>query len=174
MGAINRLPQGLLSYLDTQTQGVNPAFLAEQVAPTVDLEPFYRGLVRYGIENAVAGPVVGPGTSAGIFVPNDQLWLIYSATAEITHTAGAFATGLRGTLILSTPNALQYTALCSIGAGGGLGAQLAVGDAVVGGAVFDRPVVVPPGWSCSILVNAFAGGATLQTRTQLLVSKTTI
>ena len=44
---INRIPRGLLAYLDSQTQGENPSGLGEVVAPVLDLERFYRANARY-------------------------------------------------------------------------------------------------------------------------------
>jgi hypothetical protein len=78
MGAINRVPAGLLSLLDGQNLGDNPGEIADVISPTIDLWHFF--LASKGLEQVVAQEVIGPASPAGPYavltVPVGELWVI--------------------------------------------------------------------------------------------------
>jgi len=90
---INRLPRGLLSYLDMQAQGNNPSQLADTVQPVIDLEPFYRSMARYEYRLAVGTVAITPGVGAVVQIPTDQIWLVHQISSTVTNnTAGNITT----------------------------------------------------------------------------------
>lgn len=173
MGAINRIPRGLLSFVDTQTQGLNPAFLGENVSPTLDMEPFYRSLVRYEIQS-LNTPLGGPGNySSVITVPTNEVWLCHNVNAQLENNTGVIGAGLRFGI-----NAFSIAGVGinpSVGLFhsqvGAAGITLAIGDIYWGGSTFDRPVVLSPGWGVGLWLNLFTGAPTLNVTLNLTVNR---
>ena len=90
MGAINRVPSGLLSLLDGQNLGDNPSEIAGTIIPQIDLFHFFmasKGLESVtASQNFVAG---GFGAYAVITVPPGELWVMESFVVSLTvATAG--------------------------------------------------------------------------------------
>lgn len=85
---INRLPRGLLSYLDSQTQGENPSQLGQVVAPVLNMEPFYRSLARY--ERLQLGNLTFDTLTDTIqfLVPSNETWLIHHASLRVNNLTG--------------------------------------------------------------------------------------
>lgn len=172
MGAINRLPNGLLSYVDTKTQGQNPAFLGEQVSPVLDMEPFYRSLARYEMQvsqNVAAGPNSYTNIVA---VPNDEVWLLHAASVEFANTVGPNATNVWASCNLWTGPQASISLLNTSGAVSGI--TVTTGEQVYFSGIFARPVVASPGWNIAVWMGNFAGAATLQVRQSLLVNRCSI
>ena len=84
MSTVNRVPLGLLSLLDTQSQGVVPDELSRVVSPGFDLGALWfnsRGLEI--VQNASAVPQTAPGQSnLGVTVPEGELWAVVHASAR--------------------------------------------------------------------------------------------
>jgi len=98
---INRVPSGLLSLLDTQTQGQNPNLLNSTVQGNFPLENYYcinKGLETVFLEGA---NMVAVGISADpVIIPEGELWAIYNITGilESAEAIGAtvrFSVGLQ-------------------------------------------------------------------------------
>lgn len=86
MGAINRVPLGLLSLLDSQTQGKYPDSFGELIAPTFDMAQLLAASRRYETASNVSGGVGSiSNNNASVFVPNGEVWLVRNITS------GAFA-----------------------------------------------------------------------------------
>jgi len=88
---INRIPRGLLAYLDSQTQGENPSGLGEVVAPVLDLEKFYRANARY--ETASGGSsfdVLNANVTAT--VPAGETWHVHLVSGSCQNSSGGPAT----------------------------------------------------------------------------------
>lgn len=88
MGNINRLPRGLLAYLDSQTQGENPASLGSVVAPVLSLEPFYRANTAYQLRYKADTNITVAGQYVELQVPNDQVWHLHSFGANVLNNTG--------------------------------------------------------------------------------------
>jgi hypothetical protein len=73
MGGINRNPQGLLDFLQTQSGGRNPDFLQESVRPTIDIEPFYWPDRMRGAIEPIA---LNSGSIEFIEVPEGEVWKV--------------------------------------------------------------------------------------------------
>ena len=88
MSSINRVPLGLLSLLDTQSQGVVPDELGRQVTAGFDMAGLWynaRGMERFTDAGTVQ-LVSGQSANALITVPQGQLWAVVSASARIYST----------------------------------------------------------------------------------------
>lgn len=73
MTQITRVPKGLQDLLGTQAFGKNPAELAQNVLPQLDLFPFYGAeRLRYQRVNA---PVAARGNGPGFTVPIGKIWI---------------------------------------------------------------------------------------------------
>lgn len=164
MGYINRLPRGLLSFVDSKTQGVNPASLTEEVQAILDLEPFYRSIARYETFAATNSAATGSAYAISVAVPNDEVWLLHSATIRLLGNGATAATGLRVALntfpVYSSPlfgvsNLVNITS-------GTTGFTLGVFEEFFQGVTFSRPFVMAPGWPIGVYLNGFAGPANIE------------
>jgi len=116
MGVINRTARGLLSLLDSQTQGVVPSSLGEVIAPTLDMAPYLAGAKGFElVENASNGTTIGEfGT---ITIPAGQSWLLYGicSTAIALDTVPGetlfISPGIRPSLAFTEPFAFSNTLL---------------------------------------------------------------
>lgn len=90
MSTVNRVPLGLLSLLDTQSQGVVPDELSRVVSPGFDLGALWfnsRGLEI--IQSSSAVPQTAPGQSnLGVTVPEGELWAVVHASARAYSNEG--------------------------------------------------------------------------------------
>lgn len=146
---INRLPRGLLSYLDSQTQGNNPDELATTVQPVLDMEPFYRSMARYEylgdnlVFNLFGGQFIYHVQQRT--VPDDEVWLVHQASTTITNQTG-LPIGL-------TNHWLEVRRVADVGFPHfyplvtALQPPVSIGNAASDqkGHNFSRPIVVPPG-----------------------------
>jgi hypothetical protein len=88
MSAINRVPLGLLSLLDTQSQGVVPDELSRQVNAGFDMAGLWynaRGMERFTDVGTVQ-LVSGQSPDALITVPQGELWAVVSASSRMYST----------------------------------------------------------------------------------------
>lgn len=175
MGWINRLPRGLLSFVDTKTQGVNPAQLVETVAPILDMEPFYRSLVRYDhidTENAAATP---NGYAATVFVPTDEVWFVHSASWYVLNNSGGGMTNFRAYVNAFTSNTsgtfAPVTVLCGPLGSALAGSTISDSESAFQGQVFTRPFVLAPGWSVGLWLGNFAGPGNIGCSMTLTVNR---
>lgn len=167
MGAINRLPRGLLAFLDTKTQGVNPAALAELVQPMMDLEPFYRSLARYGFSEAGSVGSAAVGDYAAVTVPDDELWFLWALSSKAVETGGAVYTNLKLSPYISSPSSSTMVVGGFAPTAGGVGSEVYC-TAVLPGS----PFVLAPGWAFGTRLGAAVG--TFDLRTIAVVSKMAI
>jgi hypothetical protein len=90
MGAINRLCQGVLRYLDTQTQGVNPARFGEEIIPVLDVKPFLDAANGYKVVGASDSGILVPTIVLGLVtVPQGQLWAVKMVSGKVYDPAAA-------------------------------------------------------------------------------------
>lgn len=117
MGNVNRVPLGLLSLLDTQTQGQTPSNLQETIQATLNLEDFW--LSNKGVDQQFANRVlaaVGQQTTASdLTVPEGELWLVSSISADFINLDAQQIRGSCGYRISPTA---EYTALATTGLAG--------------------------------------------------------
>lgn len=87
MGAINRVPRGLLPLLDAKTMGQTPPDLASVVQPTLELFELYAADIPFEVTAATdtSTPVAG-GLLAPVTVPAGEVWLVYGASGRCVHT----------------------------------------------------------------------------------------
>lgn len=91
MGNVNRIPRGLLAYLDSQTQGENPASMGAVVAPTLDMERFYRSAARYSFGHAGNLSFDSLTDHATLTVPENEIWFLHNASVSVQNNTGASA-----------------------------------------------------------------------------------
>lgn len=96
MGKLNKTPIGLLSLLESKTEGTNPSELGELVRPTVDLLPFWSTDLT---AETFSGPFAGLDSEVGVLVPDGEVWLVQSAhiTARATVISEGYKMGLKFT-----------------------------------------------------------------------------
>jgi len=95
-GLMQRIPRGLLSFLDVKTGGTYPTLLGGILQPHIDLNPWYasEALQLTGVGDAAATQVAGGrlaitttsvedlvAGAGALIVPNTEIWLITQATA---------------------------------------------------------------------------------------------
>lgn len=74
MSRINRVPFGLQDLLGSQNLGVNPSDMAQQVAPTLDLFPFWSA-ERLTMYTDTAVEVTARGAYLAYTVPLGEAWI---------------------------------------------------------------------------------------------------
>jgi len=91
VGIVNRTTAGLLSLLDSQTQGDTPSNLGDVIAPTVDTTGFLLASARYEQLFLSPAAVTVLGEYNQFTVPSGQVWAILCAgcqwfTADVGQT----------------------------------------------------------------------------------------
>jgi hypothetical protein len=115
MSIVNRVPRGLLAYLDSQTQGENPSNLSEVVAPVLSMEPFYRANARYELFSVGNFVMDAPNDHVGFTVPAGEIWHVHSASGTIHNLTGGLLS-MRVSLTVQNPGMLStdYLALAGL------------------------------------------------------------
>lgn len=96
---INRLPEGLLGFLDIKSMGKNPSTLLDQVQAIISLEPFYALASISSSFSRAAGPAVtnvfetfttpaytNAGAALPETVPPQEIWLVTNFSVNATGT----------------------------------------------------------------------------------------
>lgn len=78
MGQINRIPQGYLDLVGTETGGKNPSLAPESVSPILRMNELYSAQTLSAVNWATNSTAVGDSNS--ITVPSDEIWVCYSAS----------------------------------------------------------------------------------------------
>jgi hypothetical protein len=81
---MNRVPRGLLSLIDSRTQGKNPDVFGDIVQPTFDMMSMIA--MSKGYETVSASTLGVPVPSVGlgqVTVPNSEVWMVRLADASI-------------------------------------------------------------------------------------------
>lgn len=120
MGIINRVPRGLLSLLDSQTQGKNPDSFGEVIAPTFDMVNLFAMSKGFESIQSTSVPLLVPTSGvAFVTVPVSEVWLVRTVTTQI-NTLDAGGTGascactFRQSSSAGTQVTLAYTGLQSL------------------------------------------------------------
>lgn len=97
MALINRVPQSLLSVLDTKSQGKNPQTLAEFTQPVLELRDYYQ--LRDKITETVSISTVpaGTGAIAALTCPEGVVRYVHMCSCNVNCGAGesaSFAIGV--------------------------------------------------------------------------------
>jgi len=96
---IQRVPRGLLSFLDVKAGGDYPTNLVTQLQPTIDLQAWYAAEAQhYTCTGAAIGTTASStklpftGTTvdnlsdgANVAVPQNEIWLLHDATVEMSN-----------------------------------------------------------------------------------------
>lgn len=115
MGNINRVPKGLLSLLDSQTQGKNPDTMSDTVSPVYDMGPSWLLSKGYEIVTFSSAPVVAVGGYAqGFTVPDGELWAVYQVTTRVVNL-DAFDSHARCSVGFQLNGSTPYIALAKLG-----------------------------------------------------------
>lgn len=81
MGNVNRYPVGLLSLLDTQTQGVAPDTLGQTIQAVIEMSPWH--MASQGVVSSVTSEtLLALGIGSGITVPDNEMWWLIAASVE--------------------------------------------------------------------------------------------
>lgn len=115
---LNKIPNGLLSFLGIKNGGRNPYVLGEQLAPTWDLAQWYMaGTYEYGVSNSnIAGvglEVFGPAS-----INDGDTWYVHAGGLAVDTTGAgasiAFNLGIADALGNFVPlNDIEYSAATS-------------------------------------------------------------
>jgi hypothetical protein len=101
-GNVNRVPSGLLSLTDSQTQGRNPDELLIQIRPTLELRDFW--LANKGLESEFTDGTLINNADVGatVTVPSGELWAVKNASTE-GQEADAATPAIRMSLLFRLP-----------------------------------------------------------------------
>lgn len=148
MGNINRTARGLLSLLDSQTQGSTPDELQTNVQGSIGLEPYLYSSKGFEFVHFGNFAVNSKGTGGFIVVPQDQIWHVfgqsvgwYNAAVGTTTTYAAVSLGLSPdqTINISSVLAPEAHNVNVILNANGDGTSVEWHDSV--------PLVAQPGWT---------------------------
>lgn len=146
---INRLPAGLLGFIDVKAMGKNPAFFGDVVSPVVDLTPFYRSASRFRVISTNIVPTGAFTNVSNIVVPDGKVWLIENILAT---SAGLTATAqLSGAVCIVSPNSTGVLACAMPGQ-----YQVAGDGGVLSSWYHPVPYVALPGYRFGINFQRFA------------------
>lgn len=145
MSGINRLPRGLLKYLDIQAQGQNPDQIGPVVSSILNLEPFYRSSVRYEYRQQERFDIALTSDVITWAVPDDEIWLVHQAGCTILNTSGAVGAASADVRVVGPGTLAGYgmpvTPMASKTAG------FQVQERVSAGQTFSAPLVLTGGYS---------------------------
>lgn len=100
MSRINRLANGFLAYLGTQSLGDNPSQLEDSIRATVDLSRFYESLlVKQRLDALPSAP---GGLAQNYTVPQGKVWMPLRASMQ-TQTVSGSADFCRFAIFISRP-----------------------------------------------------------------------
>ena len=101
MGNINRVAKGLLSLLDSQTQGSTPDDLSKTTVPTIAQETFLVAARGITVETVTFAGVNAPGFSSTLFlVPAGEMWLLLSASLIAYASVNSAGKTFRGNIFI--------------------------------------------------------------------------
>lgn len=151
MGVVNRTTRGLLSLLDSQTQGVVPSSLGEVIAPTMDVTRFIEAgkgfeYLQSTAFAAAAGPVFTQTVPAG------EMWMVYDVALE-AFAREAVGAGVAVQVNLNTAT-VQFPVCRMEGAAIVLPA---IGHAVSTRVHFDNPPCLNQGQGMQATIATFSG-----------------
>lgn len=151
MTAINRVPRGLQSLLDTKSKGVNPSDLGQVISPIVDLgNLFYADLIlRTATANQI-NPGVG-AFAAPVAVPAGETWAVRSWGFTVIRTGGTGIAAIHGALLVPL-GALVHPVTDDLSRN-----LTAVNNSLTVGKVFTDPVLVSNGASVGCVLGEIAG-----------------
>ena len=159
MGRINTNPLGLLDLLQSKTDGVNPSDLAESVAPTLDMTPFYISEKMGHAFSVVSTATIG--NQSEISVPAGEVFSLFAV--DINFVANAINNFVSLEVeIQSIPKASSTLNAVAILATGVLDGPL-VGDRATAAVVFNTPIFMPPGSKLTTTVLSRSGSFNVST-----------
>lgn len=83
MGNINRVPLGLLSLLDSQTQGQAPATLVDTVQGNFDLAGlWFNAKGAETVQASAAAQIITGLSNVRVSVPEGEMWAVISASCK--------------------------------------------------------------------------------------------
>lgn len=151
MSGINRSPTGLLSFFGIKNTGRNPSALADTLAPTLELVPWY--LSQNSESMSFTGPVAAVGFSPGFFnVPETETWAVIGCTVNSQAALGAGVVLTIGGGWIRNPNLAIVAPLTTLGTRSTT-SQVAAAWSPVGTVEF-----MPPGARVGIYVTEIAAG----------------
>lgn len=94
-GPIQTLPAGLLSALQLKNKGQNPANLVDQVAPTLDMFPWYTNdqLRRLDEQSTLVAPFGAGFKSVPALATGNDWWYVRSMSTYMAAASGATVAG---------------------------------------------------------------------------------
>lgn len=86
---IQRIPRGLLAFLDMVGTGQNPVVFGDAVAPVVDIRDFY--LSETILSQEATGTAQNAGDTITLSVPANTTWIVRAIQATLNVNAGEIA-----------------------------------------------------------------------------------
>lgn len=96
MGVINRVPDGFLDLVDSQTQGRTPPAFIDAVAPTLDMGELYRAQLLANLTLNVNH--TGVGNTFQFIVPNNEVWALVAAAVNLPGVSSAVSEAWEGAI----------------------------------------------------------------------------
>lgn len=151
MPGISRQPRGLLSFFGIKNAGRNPGSMGEQLAPVLNLVPWYLAQASESV--TANGPVSVIGFNPGFFnVPETETWAILATTINGQAVLGAGQTLQMGAAWERVPTLSIIVPLTTIGN------VATVGQGCAAWSPCDTVVFCPPGARLGIFVTQLAAG----------------
>lgn len=114
LNLIQRIPRGLLAFLDARGTGINPRELGAVVAPTINLEHFYLSDQLEALQTQALG-AAAVGSYCPTTIPAGEVWRVVSIGVTLAAFTTA-ATNLHGAIEVVAPGAAFGVALGTLDA----------------------------------------------------------
>lgn len=152
LGAINRLPTGLLGFLGIKNGGEYPKTLGTELVPTINLAPWYLQANVIALRfTPVSVSAIGFNSLAQI--PNDQAWAVVSAKMNSNAALGAGVT-LKGFMAAAINDNFGVSNVAPLA--GYFNAT--VGEVWVSAQFYPQPIILQPGTQLGAYVTNIAAG----------------
>lgn len=157
MGQINRIPNGFLDLLGTETGGKNPSQAPEVVAPVLTMNELYSSQTleskNFGINSLAAG------NNNFIIVPDSETWILYAVAcntiAPLVGDADQVGVYLDRLPRSAAPGNIAQIAQLNL-------LSIGVASTPADAATFPTPLVIGHGVRVVANIQQRAGGATLR------------
>jgi len=150
---IQRYPRGLIDLLGMRATGDTPHQLAAQTMPQIDLLDFYLNdrLEVLSQTIAAAPAALGNFQFQNSAVPQGQMWAVYDIAVNCGGVVAA------ATSITFSPVVFRNQSIVGNAVIAGPTATATAGQNILSGSHYERPVLVLPGQSFGVQVQAITG-----------------
>lgn len=149
---INRVPLGLLSLLDIQSQGSYPADLQATVQAGIDITHLYLAAKRQELVQVGGGVSTTLGGQSGfVVVPQGELWLVRMAHVDVVGLDSSQISNVGVSLrVLPTPGGTNFTLVATITS------NIVQSASITASLPFDPYLILPAGFTVATYFDRYA------------------